>query len=112
MATMYDDKTRDELIAECQKWKEQCARNAQTAIRYQIALKLARQFGLASKAFDGGVSVMLADWLDQQPHCGVPWPSSVFAQKWLEAEGYSEVADGRIGMRARVTLAGPPPVSN
>ena len=112
MATMYDDFDRDALLAEIQRWKEQAARNAQTAIRYQIALKLARQFGISSRAFDGGVSVMLADWLDHQPHCGVPWPSSVFAQKWLQAEGYSEVADGRVGMRARVTLAGPPPVSS
>ena len=109
---MYDGMTREDLMAECQKLKEQCARNARTAIRYQIALKLARQFGMASKAFDGGVSIMLADWLDHQPHCGVPWPSSVFAQKWLTSEGYSEVADGRVGMRATMTFAGPPPVAN
>lgn len=112
MATMYDGMTREELMAECQKWKEQCARNAQTAIRYHIALKVARQFGLSSRAFDGGVSVMLADWLDHQPHCGVPWPSSVFAQDWLASEGYSEVGDGRIGFRATLTLAGPPPTNN
>lgn len=111
MATMYDDMSRDDLIAEIARWKSQAARNAQTAYRYQIALKLARQYGISSKAFDGGVSVMLSDWLDHQPHCGVPWPSSVFAQKWLAAEGYSEVADGRIGMRATMTLVGPSPVN-
>lgn len=111
MATMYDGMSREDLMAEAQRWKEQSARNAQTAIRYQIALKLARQFGVESRAFDGGVSVMLADWLDRQSHCGVPWPSSVFAQQWLAAEGYVEV-DGKVGMRATLTLRGAEPVSN
>lgn len=112
MATVYDGMTREELMAECQKWKEQCARNAQTAYRYQIALKLTRQFGMASRAFDGGVSVMLADWLDHSPHVGVPWPSSIFAQKWLASEGYSESSHGMITIKATMTLAGPPPVAN
>lgn len=111
MAGLYDHMSRDELLDEIVRWKSQAARNATTAIRYQIALKIARQFGVESKAFDGGVSVMLADWLDKQPHCGVPWPSSPFARKWLEAEGYSEV-NGRVGMRATVFLRGPEPVAN
>lgn len=106
MPSMYDGMSRDELLAEIVRWKEQSARNAQTCLRYQIALKMARQFGLESRAFDGGVSVMLADWLDHQPYCGVPWPSSVFAQQWLSTEGYSEV-DGKIGMRATMTLTKP-----
>lgn len=110
MATMYDDMSRDELIDEVSRWKSQAARNAQTCVRYKIALKLARQYGIASHAFDGGVSVMLADWLDHQPHCGVPWPSSAFAQKWLTSEGYSDV-DGKVGMRATMTLSGPYPVA-
>jgi len=92
--------------AEIERWKGQAARNAQTCFRYKIALMLARKFGIESRGFDGGVSVMLADWLDHQPHLGVPWPSSVFAQQWLAAEGYSEV-DGKIGIRATVTLPGP-----
>ena len=111
MATLYDCMSRDDLIAECERWKHQAARNAGTAVRYQIALKLARKYGMASHAFDGGVSVMLADWLDHSPHVGVPWPSSVFAQEWLTSEGYSEVK-GKIGMRAIMTMAEPSPVAN
>ena len=111
MATMYDGMSREDLMAEVQRWKEQAARNAQTCVRYQIALKLSRQFGMSSRAFDGGVSVMLADWFDHQRHCGVPWPSSVFARQWLAAEGYSEV-NGKVGMRATLTLRGADPVSN
>lgn len=110
MANLYDGMSRDELLAEIVRWKEQAARNAQTCVRYQIALKMARQFGMESKAFDGGVSVMLADWLDHQPHVGVPWPSGVFAQKWLATEGYSEV-NGKIGFRATLALANPEPIN-
>lgn len=112
MATMYDGMSRDELIAECQRWKEQAARNGQTAMRYQTALRLARKFGMESTAFEGGVAAMLADWFDSNRSAGVPWPTSPVAQKWLASEGFSEVADGRIGMRATMTLAGPPPVAN
>ncbi len=108
VATMYDDMTRDELVAECQRWKEQAARNGQTAMRYQTALRLARKFGMASTAFEGGVSVMLADWFDSHRGDGIPWPTSPVVQKWLSSEGFSEVADGRIGMRATMTLAMPP----
>ena len=101
---MYDHMSRDELLGEIARWKRQSARNANTCVRYHIALKLARQYGISSRAFDGGVSVMLADWLDHQPHCGVPWPTSVFAREWLVAAGFSEVR-GKVGMRATMTLA-------
>lgn len=111
MANLYDHFTREQLLDEIVRWKTQAARNAQTCVRYKIALNLSRQFGIESRAFDGGVCAMLADWLDHQPHCGVPWPSSVFAQKWLEAAGYSEV-NGKVGMRATLTLAGPEPIAN
>lgn len=100
----------DDLHAEVQRWKGQAARNASAAIRYQIALKLARQYGMESRSFHGGVSAMLADWFDNHRQCGVPWPSSGIVQKWLTAEGYSEV-DGKIGMRATLTLAGPQPTN-
>lgn len=112
METAYDGMSRGDIIAEARRWKEQAARNGQVAMRYQTALLLARQFGMESKAFEGGVSVMLADWFDNHRGCGVPWPSSPLAQKWLAAKGFSEVADGRVGVRATMTLAEPPVVSN
>lgn len=106
MAGLYDNHTRDELLAEILRWKNQSAKNAGTCMRMSIALKLARQFGLSSRAFNGEVSVMLADWFDEGMPAGVPWPSSPFAADWLRQQGYSN-CDGKIGIRATMTLAEP-----
>lgn len=112
MAGMYDDMSRDELLQEILRWKQQAGRNARTCIRYKIALMLARKFGIASRGFEASVSMELADWFDHQMDQGVPWPSSPIVQKWLAEQGYSEVSDGRVGMRATLTLIEPTPVKN
>ncbi|MFM9943418.1 MAG: hypothetical protein ACKVP7_28470 [Hyphomicrobiaceae bacterium] len=100
---MYDDFDRDQLLAEILRYREMAAKNGTTCFRYSIALKLARQFGMHSRAFDGQPSLMLADWVDVGMPAGVPWPSSPFAQDWLRSQGYSD-CDGKIGMRATMTL--------
>jgi hypothetical protein len=100
---MYADFTREQLLAEVARWKEQAARNASTCIRYKTALKLARKYGMNSHGFDGGVSLMLGDWFDAGMSEGVPWPSSIFAQKWLASEGYSD-CHGKVGLKATMTI--------
>lgn len=100
---MYDGMSRDDLVAEIVRWKTQAAKNATTCVRYSIALKLARQFGVDSLSFQAIVSHDISDWIDGGMQEGLLWPSSPSAQKWLTAEGYSEV-NGKIGMRATMTL--------
>jgi hypothetical protein len=112
MAGMYDDMSRDELVQEILRWKQQAGRNANTCLRYKIALMLARKFGIASRGFEASVSMELADWFDHQMDQGVPWPSSPIVRKWLTEQGYSEVSDGRVGMRATMTIIDPQPVKN
>lgn len=101
--SMYDDFTREQLVSEILRWKEQVAKNGRLCMRYSIALKLARQFGIHSHAFDSQPSLMLAKWVDAGMAEQLPWPSSPFAQDWLTSEGYS-ACSGKIGMRATVTL--------
>lgn len=104
MAGLYDNHTRNELLDEIQRWKTQAAKNAGSCLRMSLALKLARQYGISSRAFHGEVSVMLADWFDAGMPPGVPWPSSPLAADWLRQHGYSN-CDGKIGIRATMTLA-------
>lgn len=101
--SMYEGMSRDDLIAEIVRWKSQAAKNATTCVRYFIALKLARQFCLDGRAFHGGVSRDISDWIDGGMTAGLLWPSSPAAQKFLTDEGYSKV-NGKIGMRATMTL--------
>lgn len=102
--SMYDDFTREQLIAEILRWKEQTAKNARLCMRYETALKLARQFGIHSREYDSDPSKMIADWMDAGMHeRQLPWPSSPFAQDWLKSEGYSDCS-GKIGMRATMTI--------
>lgn len=100
---MYDDFDREQLLDEIVRYREMAARNGTTCFRYSIALKLARQFGIHSREFDGDPSLRLADWVDAGMMDGVPWPSSPFAQEWLRKHGYSD-CHGKIGMRATMTL--------
>lgn len=105
MAKLYDDHTRDQLLDEIMRWKMQSAKNAQLCFRMSIALKMARQFGVDSRAFHGGASNDLADWIDGGMNEGLLWPSSPAVARWLTDQGYSESRDGKITIRATMTLA-------
>ncbi|MBA2125091.1 hypothetical protein DLM45_02470 [Hyphomicrobium methylovorum] len=70
--------------------------------RKDVLLKTARQFGVLSRAYDGSVAVAIADAID----AGTPlaWPSSPFAQRWLNEHSYSDCR-GLVGMRITMKLA-------
>lgn len=102
--SIYDDHTREQLLEEIKRLRELAAQNGTKCFRLATALRLARQYGISSSAFDGESSVLLADWVDAGMPAGIPWPTSPFAQQWLRSQGYSE-RHGKIGMRATMTLA-------
>ena len=103
MATMYDDDTREELIAEIEKWKQQSAKNASKAWRCDLALRMARHWGIDSRGFAGGASNDLADWVDGGMSGPLLWPSSPGVRAWLAEQGFED-CNGRIGMRATMTM--------
>lgn len=105
MAGLYDDHTREQLLDEIVRWKRQAAENANVCFRLTTALKLARQFGVSSRAFDGGVSHDISDWIDGGMKEGLLWPTSIFVDRWLTDNGYSKSSKGMITIRAAMTLA-------
>lgn len=105
MPGLYDDHTREQLLDEIVRLKMQCAKNAQMCFRMGIALKMARQFGVDSRAFHGGASNDLADWIDGGMNEGLLWPASPVIARWLTEQGYSASSNGMVTIRATMTLA-------
>ena len=72
-----------------------------TPIRMYIALKMLRKWELAS--FDGGVVVILKDWIDSGMKGPIPFPQSPFFEEWATENGLSNI-EGFVGFLIKMEM--------
>lgn len=98
---MEDGRYLDRAITLVNQVSEVANGETNTPVRMYIALKMLRAWALES--FDGGVVVILKDWIDRGMKGPIPFPESPFFAEWASNNGLTNI-DGSVGFMLRGEL--------
>lgn len=91
--------------AEMSEMYRVAAEQGSKILRLNLALTIARAWGLASDGWDWTAAIAIRKWADSDRSRPIPWINCPFFEEWATRQGLSNV-DGHVGYRFTVTLSG------